>query len=144
MEYFAGLDVSMEETRVCVVDRDGTGPHRFGYRRRRQASKKMRGAHSAGSGTRWDRLIDLVHENEGRLSERSPFGNPKPLTIPKIAGITIRVSNVDEIMPPIIGTAMRCVVERHLDQPVPPTTLWRARRTSSRNRAKFEMGQERY
>jgi transposase len=24
MEYFAGLDVSMEETRVCVVDRDGT------------------------------------------------------------------------------------------------------------------------
>jgi transposase len=24
MEHFAGLDVSMEETRVCVVDRDGT------------------------------------------------------------------------------------------------------------------------
>ena len=23
MEYFAGLDVSMEETHVCVVDRDG-------------------------------------------------------------------------------------------------------------------------
>jgi hypothetical protein len=23
MEYFAGLDVSMEETRVCIVDRDG-------------------------------------------------------------------------------------------------------------------------
>jgi hypothetical protein len=23
MEYFAGLDVSMEETHLCVVDRDG-------------------------------------------------------------------------------------------------------------------------
>jgi transposase len=23
MEYFAGLDVSMEETHVCVIDRDG-------------------------------------------------------------------------------------------------------------------------
>jgi hypothetical protein len=23
MEYFAGLDVSMEETHICVVDRDG-------------------------------------------------------------------------------------------------------------------------
>jgi hypothetical protein len=23
MDYFAGLDVSMEETHVCVVDRDG-------------------------------------------------------------------------------------------------------------------------
>src|SRR4051794_35098768 len=27
MEYFAGLDVSMEETRVCVVDRDGAIVH---------------------------------------------------------------------------------------------------------------------
>jgi hypothetical protein len=27
MEYFAGLDVSMEETRVCVVDRDGAVLH---------------------------------------------------------------------------------------------------------------------
>ncbi|GJE13569.1 IS110 family transposase [Methylobacterium longum] len=27
MEYFAGLDVSMEETHVCVVDRDGTVTH---------------------------------------------------------------------------------------------------------------------
>jgi transposase len=27
MEYFAGLDVSMEETRVCVVDRDGVVIH---------------------------------------------------------------------------------------------------------------------
>jgi hypothetical protein len=24
MEYFAGRDVSMEETRVCILDRDGT------------------------------------------------------------------------------------------------------------------------
>ena len=23
MEYFAGLDVSMEETHICIVDRDG-------------------------------------------------------------------------------------------------------------------------
>lgn len=27
MEYFAGLDVSMEETHVCVVDRDGSIVH---------------------------------------------------------------------------------------------------------------------
>jgi transposase len=27
MEYFAGLDVSMEETRVCVVDRDAAVLH---------------------------------------------------------------------------------------------------------------------
>lgn len=27
MEYFAGLDVSMEETHVCVVDRDGVVTH---------------------------------------------------------------------------------------------------------------------
>ena len=27
MEYFAGLDVSMEETHVCVVDREGAVVH---------------------------------------------------------------------------------------------------------------------
>jgi transposase len=27
MEYFAGLDVSMEETRVCILDREGTVIH---------------------------------------------------------------------------------------------------------------------
>jgi hypothetical protein len=27
MDYFAGLDVSMEETHVCVVDRDGVVVH---------------------------------------------------------------------------------------------------------------------
>ena len=27
MEYFAGLDISMEETHVCVVDRDGAVVH---------------------------------------------------------------------------------------------------------------------
>lgn len=27
MEYFAGLDVSMEETHICVVDRDGAVMH---------------------------------------------------------------------------------------------------------------------
>ena len=27
MEYFAGLDVSMEETHICVVDRDGVVMH---------------------------------------------------------------------------------------------------------------------
>ena len=42
-------------------------------------------------------------------------GNRKPLTRPKIAGITISVSSVEEIMPPIIGTAMRCMIS----EPVP-------------------------
>ena len=27
MEYFAGLDVSMEETHICVLDRDGAVVH---------------------------------------------------------------------------------------------------------------------
>jgi transposase len=27
MEYFAGLDVSMEETRICILDRDGKVVH---------------------------------------------------------------------------------------------------------------------
>jgi transposase len=27
MEYFAGLDVSMEETYICVVDREGVVVH---------------------------------------------------------------------------------------------------------------------
>jgi transposase len=27
MDYFAGLDVSMEETHICVVDRDGVVVH---------------------------------------------------------------------------------------------------------------------
>jgi len=27
MEYFAGLDISMEETHICVVDRDGVVMH---------------------------------------------------------------------------------------------------------------------
>ena len=34
---------------------------------------------------------------------------------PKIAGITISVRTVDEIMPPIMGTAMRCMIS----DPVP-------------------------
>jgi len=37
------------------------------------------------------------------------------LTSPKIAGITTKVSKADEIMPPIIGTAMRCMIS----EPVP-------------------------
>jgi hypothetical protein len=48
-------------------------------------------------------------------SKRSPLGNRKPFTKPKIAGITINVSSVEEIMPPIIGTAMRCMIS----EPVP-------------------------
>jgi transposase len=27
MEYFAGLDVSMEETHICVIDREGVVVH---------------------------------------------------------------------------------------------------------------------
>jgi hypothetical protein len=27
MDYFAGLDVSLEKTHICVLDRDGTGVH---------------------------------------------------------------------------------------------------------------------
>jgi hypothetical protein len=41
--------------------------------------------------------------------------NRKPLTNPKIAGITISVSSIDETIPPMIGTAMRCMIS----EPVP-------------------------
>ena len=37
------------------------------------------------------------------------------MTIPYIAGITTSVRIVDEIMPPIMGTAMRCMTS----EPVP-------------------------
>ncbi len=46
---------------------------------------------------------------------RGSVANPNPLTMPNTAGITISVSSVDEIMPPIIGTAIRCVIS----EPVP-------------------------
>src|SRR5262245_37578794 len=40
----------------------------------------------------------------------APTGSPLPRTSPKIAGITISVSTVDDTIPPIIGTAMRCMI----------------------------------
>lgn len=49
MEYFAGLDVSMEETHICVLDREGAV-----VRETRTAStaeaiaQEMKGLHSAG------------------------------------------------------------------------------------------------
>ena len=39
MDYFAGLDVSMEETHVCVVDREGAVIHEVRYRLRPPTSK---------------------------------------------------------------------------------------------------------
>jgi hypothetical protein len=50
-------------------------------------------------------LRSLDRLGGGWLSELSSRGNRKPLTNPKIVGITISVSSVDEIIPPIIGTA---------------------------------------
>ena len=44
--------------------------------------------------------------------------NRLPFTRPKIAGITINVSSVEDIMPPIIGTAIRCMIS----DPVPVLT----------------------
>src|SRR3984893_12773953 len=52
--------------------------------------------HSAGSGIRSGRLIGSVGDDGDCLSKRSSRGNPKPLTRPKIAGITISVSSVEE------------------------------------------------
>ena len=49
-----------------------------------------------------------VHSSAG--ADRSPDGSPRPFTKPKIAGITTSVSSVDDVMPPIIGTAMRCMI----------------------------------
>src|SRR6266702_5389338 len=72
---------------------------------RLQASRNTPGScsHSAASGIR------------SGTTAPSPERSPKPFTNPKIAGITISVSSVDEIMPPIMGTAMRCMIS----DPVP-------------------------
>jgi hypothetical protein len=66
--------------------------------------------HSAGSEICRFRLMGAIAGGGDWLPKSSSFPNRKPFTSPKIAGITIRVSKVDEIMPPIIGTAMRCMI----------------------------------
>ena len=38
MDYFAGLDISMDETHVCVLDREGEVVHESKSRRRRRRS----------------------------------------------------------------------------------------------------------
>ncbi len=43
------------------------------------------------------------------------FDSRQPFTSPNTAGITISVSSVEDTMPPIIGTAMRCMIS----EPVP-------------------------
>ena len=42
-------------------------------------------------------------------------GSEYPLISPKMAGITINVKNVEETMPPIIGTKVLCMIS----EPVP-------------------------
>src|SRR5262249_51785600 len=43
------------------------------------------------------------------FSERNGRGNLHPLIRPYTAGMTIKVRMVDDTMPPIIGTAIRCM-----------------------------------
>src|ERR1700720_3383773 len=60
--------------------------------------------------------LDLLHLIDGLLSqeccsEGDKRGDPSatPLTTATIAGITISVSRVEDTIPPIIGTAIRCI-----------------------------------
>ena len=39
----------------------------------------------------------------------APVRKPRALTKPKMAGMNTRVSTVQEAVPPIMGTAMRCI-----------------------------------
>jgi hypothetical protein len=74
-----------------------------------------RSPYSAGSETGYVRSRGWLTNDGGRSAEAPPLGRRKPLTKPKIAGMTISVSSVEEIMPPIISTAMRCIIS----EPVP-------------------------
>src|SRR5206468_6788289 len=65
--------------------------------------------HPAGSATRGT-SSDGLTATAGRWPSLGSPDIPNPLTMPNTAGITISVSSVEEIMPPIIGTAMRCIL----------------------------------
>src|SRR5688572_4302764 len=64
-----------------------------------------------------DALIYMVGDEadivEAGISLSSP--TPTPFTSAYTAGITISVRTVEDTMPPIIGTAMRCMIS----EPVP-------------------------
>ena len=60
-------------------------------------------ASPAGTPNRYGYLVSVA------IRLRTKAGNRKPLTRAYTAGMTISVSRVEEIMPPIIGTAMRCM-----------------------------------
>jgi transposase len=62
MEYFAGLDVAMEETAICVIDREGkvvleikvtTDPGAIFKAVKPYAAKLRRVGHEAGSLSPW-------------------------------------------------------------------------------------------
>ena len=59
MEYYAGLDVSMEETHICVVDRDGGVVHET---RRFHAGRHRRGAHGKAP------VVERVVFETGRMA----------------------------------------------------------------------------
>ena len=63
----------------------------------------------SGTGARFVPIVPMSQRALMPAPEASPLGNRKPFTEPKIAEITINISSVEEIMPPIIGTAMRCM-----------------------------------
>jgi hypothetical protein len=104
---------------LVLLDADDDDHHRglagagelSAHRVRVPAMQPSAAAHSTGSSTFDGRTIGPFNDGAvGPTSKRSPLGNRKPLTSPKIAGITISVSSVDEIIPPIIGTAVRCMI----------------------------------
>jgi len=65
MEYFAGLDVSMEETHVCVVDRDG----KIILEARAPTAPKIIAA-ALAKGPPFGRQLE---------SDSQPLGNPPPI-----------------------------------------------------------------
>jgi hypothetical protein len=67
----------------------------------------VRSSDPSACSNNWDdRSIGPVAAGGALSPKRSSFESRKPFTSPKITGITISVSSVDEIMPP--ASAPRC------------------------------------
>ena len=80
MDYYAGLDVSMEETHICVVDRDGVVVHETrvastpaDHRRGADGERRRVGA-SCSRLAGWPRCFIRVIQREARDLRREPAG----------------------------------------------------------------------
>ena len=91
MDYFAGLDISMDETHVCVLDREGVVVH------------ESKTASTAGA-----IAVELAKASSDRIRDRTHGADPVPRVEPtrpsrglrrKPAGLTRRSSRWRPIRP---------------------------------------------